>query len=160
MPQSSTPPGSPDTAALVRAIMIKLGEETPITLGNVATGESVPLPPQVAALIRKVLVSLASGHEVTITETPNEMTPNEAADYLNVSRMYVMKLIQDGTLPCRMVGNHHRIPTPSLAAYKDQQQARSRAAMHDIYAIDREVGFVDGPPPAKSLFKKGSGRGE
>src|SRR5690348_16925431 len=118
----STPSAAADTAAL-RALIVKLGEDAPLTIGNADTGQSAPLPPDAAALVRQVLASLAAGREVTITETPDEMTPNEAADYLNVSRMYVMKLIQDGTLPYRMVGNHHRIPTPSLAAYKDQQQA-------------------------------------
>jgi excisionase family DNA binding protein len=140
--------------------MAKLDDAAPMTVGNAMTGESVPLPPQAADLVRQVLEGLARGHKVTVTETPEEMTPNEASEFLKVSRMYVMKLIQDGTLPCRMVGNHHRIPTPSLAAYKDRQRARSRAAMQDIYAIEREDGQVDGLPPSKDAFKSGSGRGE
>jgi hypothetical protein len=69
-----------------------------------------------------------------------------------------MKLIQDGTLPCRMVGNHHRIPTVSLEAYKDQQRARSRAAMYDLHAVEREHGPLDGPPPGKRVFKDKDGR--
>jgi excisionase family DNA binding protein len=158
MPQSSTASKASGSAAVVRAIMAKLGSAAP-TLGIPATGETVPLPPHAAILIRQVLASLAKGHDVTITETPEEMTPNEAAEFLNVSRTYVMKLIQDGTLPCRMVGNHHRIPTPSLAAYKDRQQARSRAAMHDLYAIERQDGQIEGPPPGKDAFKSDDGHG-
>ena len=92
------------------------------------------------------------GHQVTITENLTELTPNEAAGLLNVSRMYVMKLVQDGTLPHRMVGNHHRIPYSDLAAYKEQQRARSRDAMDRLYALDRETGITDGPPPPKSAF--------
>lgn len=159
MPHSSAR-SADDTAALMRALMAKLDDAAPMTVGNAMTCESVPLPPQAADLVRQVLEGLARGHEVTVTETAEEMTPNEAAEFVKVSRMYVMKLIQDGTLPCRMVGNHHRIPTPSLAAYKDRQQARSRAAMQDIYAIEREDGQVEGLPPGKDAFKSGSGRGE
>jgi excisionase family DNA binding protein len=152
MRQSPTKPDASDTASLMQAVMAKLGNDAP-TIGIPTTGESVPLPPDVAALFRQLLASLSKGRRVTITEMPEEMSPNEAADFLNVSRMYVMKLIQDGTLPFRLVGNHHRIPTPSLEAYKDKQQARSRAAMHDLYAVERDHGQVEGPPPGKRAFK-------
>jgi excisionase family DNA binding protein len=157
MPQSPSRTGIDDTTRL-RTFVAALGDAVP-TVTNPATGETIPLPPHAAALIRQVLTSLAKGRDVTVTETPEEMTPNEAAEFLNVSRMYVMKLVQEGTLPCRMVGNHHRIPTPSLIAYKEQQRARSRAATDDLYAVERENGVVEGPPPGKSAFKdKGSGR--
>ena len=108
------------------------------------------MPPHIADLIRQGLASLAAGRQVTNGEIPAEMTPNDAATFLNVSRMYAMKLIQEGPLPCRMVGNHHRIPTPALTADKDERRARSRAAMQDLYALERENGIVDGPPSSKS----------
>ena len=156
-----TPPTTTtsETATLVRLIMSKLGQDGSITLGNPATGESCALPPHVADLIRQILNSLAAGHQVTIAENLTEMTPNEAADFLNVSRMYVMKLIHDGVLPHRMVGNHHRIPYADLADYKRHENVRRRTAMNDMYAAERALGLdqIDGPPPDKSLFKeKGS----
>ena len=134
------------------------GHDAPMTVGNAATGESCAVPSHIADLIRQVLASLAAGHQVTISENLTELTPNEAATFLNVSRMYVMKLVQDGTLSHRMVGNHHRIPYADLAAYKRQQRARQRVAIDELYAIDRELGLIDGPPPPKEAFKSG-GRG-
>ena len=107
-----------------------------MTVGNAATGESCAVPPHIADLIRQVLASLAAGHQVTISENLTELTPNEAATFLNVSRMYVMKLVQDGTLPHRMVGNHHRIPYADLAAYQRQQRARQRVAIGELYAFE------------------------
>ena len=92
-------------------------------------------------------------------ENLTELTPNEAATFLNVSRMYVMKLVQDGTLPHRLVGNHHRIPYADLAAYKRQERAKQRTAMDDLYALERNTGIVDGPPPPEDAFKSGGGRG-
>lgn len=159
MPQLTPSPVTSETAALVRLIMTKLGHEGPMTVGNAATGESCALPPHIADLIRQVLASLAAGHQVTITENLTELTPNEAATFLNVSRMYVMKLVQDGTLPHRMVGNHHRIPYADLAAYKRQERAKQRSAMDDLYTLERDTGIVDGPPPSKDAFKSGGGRG-
>ncbi len=159
MPHPTTTPITTETAAFVRLVLAKLGTDAPMTIGNAATGEALPLPPHIADLIRQVLSSLAVGHQVTISENLAELTPNDAAAFLNVSRMYVMKLVQEGALPHRMVGNHHRIPYADLAAYKQQQRARSRAAMDEIYALDQETGIVDGPPPPKAAFKVDGGRG-
>jgi excisionase family DNA binding protein len=150
MPNLSTSPVTSETAMLVRMIMNKLGDDA-ITIGSTTTGDSFTLPPHIADLIRQVLTSLADGHQVTITENLTELTPNEAAEFLNVSRMYVMKLVQEGTLPFRMVGNHHRIPYADAVAYKAQQRARSRAAMSELYALDRD-NPVEGPPPPRPVL--------
>lgn len=154
--QTYTPSGS-DTA-LVQGILGKLGQDGPMTIGNAMTGDAYPLPPEVAAVVRQVLARIAAGREVAVTDPNAELTPNEAAAMLNVSRMYVMKLIQDGTLPYRMVGNHHRIPFAELAAYKSQQQAKSRAAMDEIYALDRESGDAFSAPPDKRMHRPKGGR--
>jgi excisionase family DNA binding protein len=154
-PTSTTP--TTETAALVRLIMAKLGRDG-ITIGNAATGEAAPLPPQAADLVRQVLESLAAGRPVTVSENLSELTPNEAAAFLNVSRMHVMKLIHDGVLPVRMVGSHHRIPYADLEAYKRQERAKQRAAMDRLYELEHETGPVDGPPPDRDAFKSDGGR--
>jgi excisionase family DNA binding protein len=60
---------------------------------------------------------------------PREMTTTQAAAFLDVSRPFVIKLIQRGELPCRMVGKHRRIPSSALVEYREQmfQQARKAA---------------------------------
>ena len=138
-----------ETATLAQLLLAKLGADGPITIANAATGQGGALPPHVADLIRQVLASYAAGRVPTVTENLVEMSPNEAADFLNVSRMYVMKLIRDGALPTRMVGNHHRIPYADLAAYREQQTARSRAGLDQLYRTDQELGLdnLDGPAP-------------
>jgi excisionase family DNA binding protein len=155
MPHVIPPPTTSETATLVRLIMSKLGQDGSITVGNPATGESCALPPHIADLIRQVLNSLAEGRQVTIAENLSEMTPNEAAAFLNVSRMYVMKLIHDGVLPHRMVGNHHRIPYADLAAYRTQEKAQQRIALDRIYELDREMGLdqLDGPAPDTDTYR-------
>lgn len=160
MAQLTPPPTTGETAALVRLIMSKLGQDGPLTLGSAATGESCPVPPHIADLIRQVLNSLAMGRQVTISENLTEMTPNEAAIFLNVSRMYVMKLVQDGTLPHRMVGNHHRIPYADLAAYSTQEKARQRKKLDQLYVGDQELGLdqLEGSAPDTATFREPGSR--
>jgi len=157
MPQTIPTAPTTETAALVRLIMSKIGQDG-MTIGNAATGEVAPLPPQAAELVRQVLESLAAGRPVTVSENLSELTPNEAAALLNVSRMHVMKLVNDGVLPVRMVGSHHRIPYADLEAYKRQEHAKRRAAMDRVYALEHEAGPVDGPPPGRAAFKSDGGR--
>jgi excisionase family DNA binding protein len=75
-----------------------------------------------------------------------------------VSRPYVIKLIDEGVLPVRMVGSHRRIPYADLAAYKLEQSARSKAAMTELMRISEEMGLYDDPQPMppKSAYRDGS----
>ena len=148
-----------ETVALIKMVMAKIGLDDPITIGNAATGESVPLPPHIAEPIRQVLASLAAGRQVTIAENVTELTPNEAAEFLNVSRTYVKKLLDTGELPFRTVGNHHRIPHADLAAYRDAQCARTRKGLSEIAEIDRTLGLDDlNPGPEENPLVRESSR--
>lgn len=159
MTRLSPSPPTRETATFAQTLLARFGENA-LLLGNATTGETAPLPPHVADLVRQMLASLAAGHDVAIAENLTEVTPNEAAEILNVSRTFVLKLLDEGKLPYRNVGAHRRIPYADLIAYRDEQRARSRAAMDQVYAIDRELGLdqVDGPPPDKSTYRGGGSR--
>ena len=86
---------------------------------------------------------------------------DEAATFLNVSRGYVLKLMDEGQLPFRSVGSHRRIPGMALAAYRARQDVVPRKAMDDLVALSAEMGLYDNPglPPPKADFR-GKGRSE
>jgi excisionase family DNA binding protein len=113
-------PPTRETAAFAQSLLTSLGANA-LIIGNASTGETAPLAPHVADLVRQMLASLAAGHDVAIAENLTEVTPNEAADVLNVSRTYVLKLLDEGKLPYRNVGAHRRIPYADLIAYRDEQ---------------------------------------
>jgi excisionase family DNA binding protein len=142
MPRTTNIPVSRETAVFAQELIARLGDG-PVALGNAVTGETTPLPPQIAQLLRQVLTSLAAGRNVTVTEALEEVTPNEAAEYLNVSRPYVAKLMDEGILPYRQVGNHRRIPFADLAAYREQERARARKSMRDLTRQSEELGLYD-----------------
>lgn len=138
-----TVPVSTETAAYARALLAKFGGDHQLLVGSAETGETSPLPPHIAEIVRQVLTSLAAGHAVAVTENLSEMTPNEAAEFLNVSRTFVLKLMDEGALPFRTVGSYRRIPYADLVAYREAQMVRSRAAMNQLYKLDQDLGLHD-----------------
>ena len=125
-------------------------------------GTATPLPAVAAAMLRQMLASMAAGEPVALITSDSEMTPNEAADYLNVSRGYVTKLMDEGVLPFRLVGSHKRIPGLALIAHKTKQEAISRAAMKELVALSEEMGLYTDPQPMppKGVYRKPAGRSE
>jgi excisionase family DNA binding protein len=82
---------------------------------------------------------------------PAEMTTTQAADFLDVSRPFVIKLIKRGELPCRMVGKHRRIPTDAVRGYREKMFRRASEAATEMARLSQEMGLLDlvWPPAEK-----------
>jgi len=70
-----------------------------------------------------------------------EMTTRQVAGYLNVSRTYVLRLIDSGRLPARMVGTRRRIAFQDLVRFDEADRERRRAALQELAQIDQELGI-------------------
>lgn len=153
MSQTHTP--DPITIDAARAINTNLPEGD-LSIAGVAT----PLPPTVTEMLRQILSALAAGEPVVIITPETILTPNEAAEFLGVSRGFVTKLMDEGTLPYHHVGTHRRIPGAAAAIYKSRQTAVAKAAMDELVRISEALGDYANPPPLppKSAFKNSSGR--
>ena len=73
--------------------------------------------------------------------TESEITTQQAADLLNVSRPYLVGLIDKGVLPARMVGNQRRLPLKDVLAYKAHNRATHLGALREMTEIDQELGL-------------------
>jgi len=82
-----------------------------------ATGE-IELPPAARAAVRRLLADLAAGMPVHLVSDDGELTTQEAADLLGISRTYVVRLIDAGKLPGYLVGTHRRLRAGDVLAYK------------------------------------------
>ena len=94
--------------------------------------EDLVLPRQALELLRNLLTEMAQGNGVTILPIHAELTTQEAANLLNVSRPHLIKLLEAGALAYSKVGTHRRIALSELMAYKQQQDADSEAAMQAL----------------------------
>ena len=109
-----------------------------------ATGQetvALDLPPVVTRLILDALKETAAGHAVALVPIEAEITTQQAADLLNVSRPYLIGLIDSGVLPVRRVGNQRRIPLQDLLDYKADIYAKRGEALRQLVAYDQELGL-------------------
>lgn len=107
------------------------------------TGEQpvVELPPQALRFIAQLLGALSEGRPVTVMPAKQELSTVEAANFLNVSRPFVIKEIDEGRLPHRMVGTHRRIEIGDLMDYAKKMRERQRTALDRMAENARELGL-------------------
>ena len=92
-------------------------------------------------MLAQVLGLLEKGHGVQIIPKDAELTTQQAADVLNVSRPYVIGLLESGQIPFRKVGRHRRITFEALMEYKRQDDVTRRAAADDLADLSEELGL-------------------
>ena len=106
-------------------------------------GTDLILPRQAIELLRNLLTEMAQGNAVTILPIHAELTTQEAANILNVSRPHLIKLLKDGQLPFSKVGTHRRISLRELMEYKRQRSEQNEAAMQELtdQAQELDMGY-------------------
>lgn len=106
--------------------------------GEVTTLE---VPPAAVALIRALMREIADGKAVTVVADDAEITTQQAADLLHVSRPFVVGLVDKGLLPARQVGKQRRLMLRDVLAYKRDNEAKRREALRELTALDQELGL-------------------
>ena len=104
-------------------------------------GRDLILPRHALSLLRDLLSEMAQGNAVTIVPTHAELTTQEAANILNVSRPFLIKLLEEGEIPHHKVNKHRRIRFDDLMAYKKRQTMRSAKALDDLAQQAQELGI-------------------
>lgn len=106
-------------------------------------GATVQIPKAAVDGLIDMLEAVAEGDAATVVRTPREVSTQQAATVLDVSRPTVVKLIDDGILPSRKVGSHRRITLADLLAYRDNMIARRRAVLDQMSRDAEALGLYD-----------------
>lgn len=101
----------------------------------------VALPEAALALLLSVLKELSHGKGVTVVATDTEVTTQQAATLLNVSRPYFVKLLEEGKIPYRTVGPRRRVLVEDLLSYKAGEEAERHRGLDALVAEAQKLGM-------------------
>lgn len=102
-------------------------------------GEQVVLPASALELLKNILVQMAQGNALTLMPIHAELTTQQAADILNVSRPYLVKLLEAGDIPFAKKGTHRRVLFKDIQTYKTQIDQLRLKALDELTAQAQEL---------------------
>jgi excisionase family DNA binding protein len=104
-------------------------------------GIVVPLPARAIEMIVDFLTAMAERKPVSVIPHTAELTTQQAADFLNVSRPHLVNLLDKGEIAHRMVGTHRRVRVSDLLVYKKDSDEKRRAAIRSMVAEAQKLGL-------------------
>ncbi|MBV9388751.1 MAG: helix-turn-helix domain-containing protein [Chroococcidiopsidaceae cyanobacterium CP_BM_ER_R8_30] len=149
-PLHREPPPTATEAALARLSRQRLSRfaqrRQPLKVRVIDADPEQPLelPATAVALLMDILEVMASGRGVTIVPENAELTTVEAAAVLNVSRPFLIKLLEQGQIPCRKVGKHRRIRMEDVMTYKATIDTEREAILDQLVAEAQaeDMGYI------------------
>jgi excisionase family DNA binding protein len=105
--------------------------------------EPIPIPESVFYVLERVAEVLARGDSITIVPVGKEVTTQQAADLLNVSRQYLVRLLDEGRIPFRKTGKHRRLRIEDVIAFKEKRDKDRRAGLRELSQLTQEFGGYD-----------------
>lgn len=113
------------------AVLVQIGE----------SHETLALPASALRLLARLLEEMGEGHAVALLAIQAELSTQQAAALLNVSRPYVVRLLDEGKLPSRKVGTHRRVQLRDVLDFKRRDDVQRLKAMEELQALSQEMGL-------------------
>lgn len=104
------------------------------------TGEEIALPESVFLVLERVVEVMARGDSITVVPVGREVTSQQAANLLNVSRQYLVRLLDEGRIPFRRTGKHRRLRIEDVLAFKETRDESRRAGLQELSRMTQELG--------------------
>ena len=114
----------------------------PLTIQQNGDRTEIELLPAIGQLMLDVLTHVARGEMVTFVPYGAELTTKESADLLNVSRPFLVSLLEAGAIPFHKVGSHRRVKASDLLDYREQREQERSDALADLQRLGQEYDAV------------------
>lgn len=126
---------------LRKIIASQIGEDEKTRLKVIDDGQTseVVLTPAISKLLMELLRHVGRGDAVTLVPVCQQLTTQQAADLLNISRPYLVKLLDSGIIEHTKVGRHRRILAEHVFEYKERRDAEREKALQDLADIDSDL---------------------
>ncbi len=112
-----------------------------VVLSSSPNGEPIEVPASAVRVLADVLDHLRRGEHVRVIADEEEITTQQAANLLSVSRPYLVRLVDRGEIPARKVGTRRRMKLADVLLYRDVDQARRLRAVADLAAEAQDLGL-------------------
>jgi excisionase family DNA binding protein len=107
------------------------------------SGETIVLPESVFYVLERVAEVMASGDSITVVPVGREVTTQQAADLLNVSRQYLVRLLDEKRIPFRKTGKHRRLRIEDVLEFKEKRDKDRRVGLRELSRMSQEFGGYD-----------------
>lgn len=104
-------------------------------------GDELTLPKAVTPLLIHLLTEMAQGNSVTLIPVHAELSTQEVANLLNISRPHLVRLLEDNLIPHHKVGTHRRVKFSDVELYKQGFEAQRRAALDELAEQAQDLGM-------------------
>jgi excisionase family DNA binding protein len=112
-----------------------------LVVGSRKKGEEISIPASAFRLLGDILSQMAQGHAVSLISVHAELTTQQAADLLNVSRPFLVVQLDKGIIPFRKVGTHRRVLLKDVMHYKQSIDRNRLKSLEELSALDQELGL-------------------
>lgn len=134
---------SKDDLPQIKLLDCKLADERGVPSLVGPDGGTLPLPTAVYETLRRAVHLMAQGRPISIVPFEHELTTQEAAEVLNVSRPFLVKLLENGEIPFHCVGSHRRVKFADVMEYKGRRDTDRRKALRELTQLSEELGLYD-----------------
>jgi excisionase family DNA binding protein len=135
-------PEERDSMAALRDLLASVAEGTGVTRLLGPNGEQIELPAAAFEALQAVAQAMAAGQTITLIPHDQELTTQQAADLLHVSRPHLVKLLERGDLPFHRVGTHRRVLMEDLLAYRARRAQERRRQLDELTRLSDELGYL------------------
>ena len=137
-----TPPSADDiklAAESSRLLGAALGHSDSARIRVIDGEQDITVPLSAMRMLVDILAHMAEGEAISLIPQHAELTTQQAADFMNVSRPYFVKLLDNGELPHHKVGSHRRVFFRDLFIYKEQSMVDRKKVMEELAAQAQEL---------------------
>jgi excisionase family DNA binding protein len=124
--------------------LAKYANQERVTLkitGEDGQSEDIILPGHIMAMLLKISTEMSQGKAISLIPINAELTTQEAANMMNVSRPYLVKLLEQKTIPFHKVGTHRRIYLKDLLTYMEENDKARSQTLDELAALSQELGL-------------------
>jgi len=108
-----------------------------------STGHRLEISPSIFRVLTQAAREMSKGHSITILHYDHELTTQQAAELLGVSRPYLISLLEGGQIAYHQVGTHRRVYMRDLLAYKERRDALRHDKLRELHRVSESLGLYD-----------------